>query len=117
MRVSRTRSVVAALLLLAGSPVQAQAVNDVRCLLASNLFSMAGKEDKTRKLADSNKFFYLGRVSARLSEQQIRTQMIAEGKMITAANAGKVMDACAGQMRNAANEVEAIGKQVAPRKK
>lgn len=117
MRVWRTRWAVAAVALLAGTAAHAQSVNDVRCLLASNLFSMAGKEEKARKLADSNKFFYLGRVSARLTAQQIRAQMMTEGKAITAANAGKVMVACAGQMRKAGVEVEAIGKQVAPRKK
>jgi hypothetical protein len=117
MRVCPKIPVLAAAMLLPGSPAVAQATNDVQCLLASNLFSMAAKEEKTRKLAESNKFYFLGRVSARLSEQQIRAQMIAEGKMIKAANAAKIMDACNRQMRAAAMKVEAVGKQVAPRKK
>jgi hypothetical protein len=116
MRVWARRCMVAAMALMVSTPAAAQAANDVRCLLASNLFSRAGKEDKVRKLAEANKFYYLGRVSARLNQQQMRAQMIAEGKAINAKNAGRTMDACAAQMRVAAAKVEAVGKQVAPRK-
>ncbi len=103
--------------LIMAAPSSAQATGDVGCLLASNLFSRAGKDEQVRKLAEANKYSYLGRVSARLTEQQIRSQMIAGSKTISPANVGKVMDACNKQMRSAAAEVEAVGKQIAPRKK
>jgi len=103
--------------LVSAGPASAQTVSDVECLLASNLYSRAGKDDQVRKLAEANKYYYLGRVSARLSAQQIRAQMLAGSKALNPAHASKVMDACNKRMRNAAAEVEAAGKQVAPHKK
>jgi len=103
--------------LVASTPASAQTANDVKCLLASNLYSVAAKEEKVRKIAEANKYYYLGRVTAHLNEQQIRSQVQVQGKTITAANAGSVMQACVGQMRSAATMVERVGKQIAPRKK
>ena len=98
-------------------PAAAQATNDVRCLLASNLFSKAAKEPDARKLAEAGKYFYLGRIYGRLNEQQIRAQMTAEKKTLTPANATSVMAACAKQMQNGAQMVERVGRQLAPQKK
>lgn len=103
--------------LSASTPASAQPTNDLKCLLASNLYSIAAKDEKMRKLAEANKYYYLGRVSTHLNEQQIRGQMQAQGKTITQANAGSVMQACVGQMRKAAATIERVGKQMAPRKK
>ena len=101
---------------LAG-PANAQASNDVRCLLASNLFANAAKEPNVRKLAEAGKYFYLGRIYGRLNEQQFRAQMLAEKKTLTPANATNVMTACAKQMQSGAAMVERVGKQLTPSKK
>jgi hypothetical protein len=100
-----------------GAPAAAQATNDVRCLMASNLFSKAAKDPKTRQLAEAGKYFYLGRVSSRFTEQQLRVQMQSQTKTITQANAVNVMTACTRQMQTGATMVERVGKQLATRKK
>ena len=106
-----------ALTLAAAGPAAAQATSDVRCLMASNLFSAAAKDAKTRKLAEAGKYFFLGRVAGRLNEQQLRTQMLAQAKSITPANAANVMQGCARQMQSGAAMVDRVGKQLATRKK
>lgn len=121
MRIRRTIRLIAGLMLAtaAATPAlgQGQATNDIRCLMASNLFSRAAKEPNTRKLAEAGKYFYLGRIAGRLSEQQVRAQMVAQGKTITPATAAGVMKACAQQMQSGAAMVERVGKQLAARKK
>ena len=108
---------VAAVTIALSAPASAQAVSDVRCLMASNLFSKAAKDPNARKLAEAGKYFYLGRIAGRLNEQQVRTQMVAETKSLTAANAGNVMNVCAKQMESGAAMVERVGKQLATKKK
>ena len=103
--------------LFAGTPATAQSTNDLRCLMASNLFSKAAKESKARQVAEAAKYFYLGRVSGRFTEQQLRVQMQAQTKTITQANAGDVMSACTRQMQSGAAMIERVGKQLATRKK
>jgi len=110
-------ALAATLALLVSTSAAAQATNDVKCLMASNLFSKAAKDPKARTLAEAGKYFYLGRVTARLNEQQLRAQMVAQTKTITQANAGNVMNACAKQMESGAAMVERVGKQLATPKK
>ena len=74
----------------AGTPAAAQATSDVKCLMASNLFSKAAKDPKARTVAEAAKFFYLGRLSGRISEQQLSAQMQAQAKAITKANAAGI---------------------------
>ena len=116
MRIRRMAS-LAAVALLTSAPAAAQATNDVKCLMASNLFSKAAKDPKARTVAEAAKFFYLGRLSGRISEQQLRAQMQAQAKTITKANAGNVMNACTRQMQSGAAMIERVGKQLATPKK
>ena len=106
-----------ALAVAATGPAAAQATSDVRCLMASNLFSSAAKDPKARKLAEAGKYFFLGRVAGRLNEQQLRAQMLAQSKSITPANAAKVMQGCARQMQSGAAMVDRVGKQLATARK
>lgn len=117
MRAWQTMCVAAGVALLASTPAAAQATNDVKCLLASNLYSKAAKDPKARTIAEASKYFYLGRVSGRLNEPQVRAQMAAQTKTITAANSGNVMNACVRQMQGSAVMIERVGKQLAPRKR
>ena len=43
------------LAIAASAPAAAQGTADVRCLMASNLFSSAAKDPKARKLAEAGK--------------------------------------------------------------
>jgi hypothetical protein len=54
------------------APVAAQSVNDdVRCLLAANVFARAEKDQAKRQLSASASIFYLGRLDARISNEQL----------------------------------------------
>ena len=117
MRAWRMAGVAAVLALTTSAPAAAQATNDVKCLMASNLFSKAAKDPKARTVAEAAKFFYLGRLSGRINEPQLRAQMQAQAKTITQANAGNVMNACTRQMQSGAAMIERVGKQLATRKK
>jgi len=117
MRIWLVISVAGAVAVSVDTPAAAQATTDVKCLMASNLFSKAAKDPKARTVAEAAKYFYLGRVSGRLNEQQLRVQMQAQAKTITKANAGNVMNACTRQMGSGAAMIERVGKQLATRKK
>ena len=99
-----------------GSSAQAQAGNDVQCLLASNLFAKASKGPKARAAAEASKFFYLGRVYGRLNAAQLRTQMLAQQKLITPGNASSIMNSCARQVDAAAKMVQAVTQELTKRK-
>jgi hypothetical protein len=116
-----TRSVlpaiaIAAALSVFGSPADAQAGTDVKCLLASNLFANTAKDQKARVLAEASKFYYLGRIFGRLDATQLKTQLLAEQKAITASNAGQVMNGCARQMEAEARLVQTVTQGLAPAK-
>ena len=119
MSIRQTIRLVAGMTLAiaAVGPAAAQTASDVRCLMASNLFAAAAKDPKARKLAEAGKYFFLGRVSGRLNEPQLRAQMQAQAKAITRTNAASVMNGCARQMQTGAAMVDRVGKQLATRKK
>ena len=91
-----------------GSPVRAEVGNDVKCLLASNLFANSTKDQKVRVSAEASKFFYLGRIYGRLDATQLKTQMLAQQKSITTSSAGQIMNGCARQMEAGVKMVQAV---------
>ena len=88
-------------LIASAGPARAQVGNDVKCLLASNLFANSAKDPKVRTSAEASKFFYLGRIYGRLDATQFKTQVLAQQKSITKSNAGQIMNGCARQMKQA----------------
>lgn len=95
------------------TPASAQApLNDVRCLLVSNLFAKGAKDPKQRTLAEVSKYYYLGRIQGRLNAAQLKAQALAQAKTLTPATAGTAMTACAKQLQAAARSVEQTMKQV-----
>jgi hypothetical protein len=102
---------------LTATPAQAQANNDVRCLLASNLFAKAAKEPKARTAAEAGKLYYLGRIHGRLSPQQLKAELVTQQKTITQKNAGDVMNGCARQMDNGIKMIQSVTQQLLPKKK
>ncbi|MBS0504411.1 MAG: hypothetical protein JSS55_11540 [Proteobacteria bacterium] len=91
----------------------ARAANeDVRCLLASNLFTKAEKDPAKRQVALLSSYFYLGRVDARLSGQQLAIALKAEAGTITPESAGPTMTACAKRVQGAGAAIQVLGKDL-----
>jgi hypothetical protein len=86
-------------------------VSDARCLLVSNIFANSAKEAKARSLASSARLFYGGRVSA-LPNARIQTEMLAQQKQVTAANAAATMNACSRGMDQALRNIQAVGQKL-----
>ncbi len=106
----------AALVLLAGlgaTGAQAQSVDNVRCLLASNLFANGAKDTKAKTLANAARLFYAGRVSA-LPGAQIQVALTSQQKLLTPANAGPTMTACAQNMDRALKALQAASQKLQP---
>lgn len=102
--------------IFAAGPASAQANNDVRCLLASNLFAKAAKDPKARTAAEASKLYYLGRIHGRLNPAQLKAELLAQQKAITPKTAGNVMNGCARQMDSGIKLVQSVTQQLAPKK-
>lgn len=108
----------AAALMLAASPAAAQNINqDVRCLMVSNLFSVAAKDPKARQLAAIAGFFYLGRLDGRLTDAQLEARIKSEQASLTNANAGSTMQRCGEYMQQRGKALQTIGRKLVPAKK
>ena len=117
MRIRAVAGLSAAIVLAAlPAPAAAQSA-DVRCLLVSNLYSVAAKDQKARGVAEVAKYYYLGRVYGRMTDAQLKAQMQALQKVVTPANSGPTMTACARSMQAAASTIQRVAAQAAPRKK
>jgi len=81
------------------APLAAQSVDeDVRCLLAANVFARAEKDPPRRQLATAASVFYLGRLDARISNEQLKTAVQAQAKTMPAASLGPTMNNCAKRL-------------------
>ena len=77
------------------APVAAQGVDsDVRCLLAANVFARAEKDDAKRQISMAASVFYLGRLDARISNDQLKAAVQAQAKSMPASSLGPTMTAC-----------------------
>jgi hypothetical protein len=77
------------------APVAAQSVDsDVRCLLAANVFARAEKDAAKRQLSMAASVFYLGRLDARISNEQLKAAVQAQAKSMPASSLGPTMTAC-----------------------
>ena len=68
---------------------------DVRCLLASNLFAKAEQEPAKRQVAMLSAYFYLGRVDGRMSGRELAVALRNEAGALTSESVGPTMTACA----------------------
>jgi hypothetical protein len=90
------------------APLMAQATaSDVKCLLVSNAFAKAAKEAKAKQLAQTAMLFYGARVSA-LPTARMRETLLAQRKLITPANAGTTMTACARSMEGSLRNLQTV---------
>jgi hypothetical protein len=106
-------ALIAAALVLPGAATAQTTDQDVRCLLASNLFVKAEKDQARKQIAVFASYFYLGRVDARLSGSQLTAALKAQGAAINPQNAGPTMTACAKRLQGASLAIQTIGKQLA----
>jgi hypothetical protein len=83
----------------AAAPVAAQTVDsDVRCLLAANVFARAEKDPAKKQLSMAASVFYLGRLDARISNEQLKNAVQAAAKTMPASSLGPTMTSCAKRL-------------------
>lgn len=96
-----------------GAPLSAQdASSDVKCFMASNVFAKAAPDDKGRQAAVRTRFYYLGRVEARLTKTQLKAALAAQGKTFDMATAATTMNACVERLDASARAIQAIGQEL-----
>jgi hypothetical protein len=96
------------------APIAAQSVDqDVRCFIASNVFVKNEKDPAKKQLAGVASFFYLGRLDARMSVQQLAAAANAQGKLMKPADLGTTMTACAARLTEKGKALQALGQQQA----
>jgi hypothetical protein len=99
------------------APVAAQTVDsDVRCLLAANVFARAEKDPAKRQLSMAASVFYLGRLDARISNEQLKGAVQSAAKSMPASSLGPTMTACAKRLtdKGLAMRAFAVGPNGAP---
>ncbi len=99
--------------LVAGPAAAQTAEQDVKCMLAANVFSKEEKDPPRRQLAEATGIFFFGRMDARIAPAQLKPMIIAQGKTLTAVNLGQVMTDCAKRLQARQMALQAIGKAVA----
>ena len=92
-------------------PLAAQGADpDVQCLTLSKFFA-ANEKDATKKLlATASTFFYLGRVDARLSADQLKLLISAPSGQIKKTDAGGLMTACAKRLQGRQQALMSVGR-------
>lgn len=77
------------------APVAAQQTDkDVRCLLAANVFARMEKDPAKRQIAMAASIFYLGRLDAQISNEQLKKAVTAQAKAMPASILGSIMTEC-----------------------
>jgi|GEM_PF-5175717 hypothetical protein len=87
-------TLAAALLTASGTAASAQSANDARCILLANAFAGDSKDAKQQKIAEDTLYFYLGRIAGQPTAAQMKAAFDQQGKTITDANAGPLMNDC-----------------------
>ena len=91
------------------APVAAQSVDDdVRCLLASNFFAKTEKDPQKKQLAVTAAAFYLGRLDARISNDQLKNMVLAQAKTMTGTSVAPLMNNCAKRLAQKGMALRAI---------
>lgn len=85
---------------------------DVRCLLASNLFAKAEQEPAKRQVAMLSAYFYLGRVDGRMSGRELAMALQSEAGALTSESVGPTMTACAKKVQGAATAIRLMGQGI-----
>ena len=102
------RIAIALALLLSGGAAAAQSAGDGQCLILSNVFAKNAKDPNAQKAAEAALYFYLGRISEHATGPQLKTLLDAQGKTITDANAGGLMNACLQALQSKVQLVQSL---------
>ena len=89
-----TTIAIASALLVSSGAATAQSASDIQCMLLANVFANNAKDANAQKTAEAALYFYLGRVSDSATPAKLKTQLDAQGKTITDATAGSLMNNC-----------------------
>jgi CHASE2 domain-containing sensor protein len=98
---------------IAPVPAVAQSADqDVRCLVASNIFATQGTDAAKKQMAVSAAFFYLGRLGARANPAQLKGQVVAQSKTLNPQTAGPIMTACIREIGAKQLMMQGVGKEL-----
>lgn len=107
------RALFPSLALALAAPAAAQSVDqDVRCMIASNIFASVEKDPKLKQIAQVSSLYYFGRVDARLNPAQLKAQIISLGKTMNKTTLGPTMTTCARQFGQKQQALAAMGKSM-----
>jgi hypothetical protein len=110
------KAILAPAILFAAPAAAQDVMSDTRCLMVSNVFSKGAKDPKAKQVAGSALLFYGGRVS-NLSSAQIQAAFAAQQKLVTPANAGSIMTACANSMQRSLQMLQNSASKLTPPKR
>ena len=102
------RIALALTLLLTSGAAVAQTATDAQCLLLSNVFAKNAKDANAQKAAEAALYFYLGRIGEHATAAQLKTLFDAQGKGITDATAGNLMNACLQNLQSKVQLVQSL---------
>lgn len=98
-------------LTLWAAPSAAQAADpDVQCLTLSKFFAANEKDPPKKLLATASTFFFLGRVDARLSAEQLKSLISAPSGQIKKTEAGGLMTICAKRLQARQQALFGVGR-------
>lgn len=98
-----------------GAPLAAQAVDqDVRCWIASNFVARQEKDPARKQFAGLAGFYYLGRLDARVSSQQLKAAANAQVKAMNGTDLGPLMRTCATRLIDRQKALQAMAQQAGP---
>ena len=84
---------------LCAAPLAAQTIQEeTRCLIVSNVFLKAAKDEQARRAAAMSAGYYIGRLSQRPQTPALKAALATPPAGLTNANAGAVMNACVARV-------------------
>jgi hypothetical protein len=89
---------------------------DARCVVLSNVYASDSKDPKAQKIAEASFYFYLGRIG-QVTAPEIKAMFEQQGKTITDATAGGLMDGCVKEFQARLQLIQSLGSPQAPQKK
>jgi hypothetical protein len=98
---------------LLAAPASAQAVSDdVRCLLVSNAFAATEKDVPRKQLAVESAHFFLGRIDAKLTQPQLKAQILQIAKTLRPDTMAATMNACVKRVQSRQQMMQVIGGEI-----
>lgn len=90
----------------------APAASTFNCIVASNVFTQRLTNPNAKALAERTLYFYLGRLDARVTPQQLKDGLKRSASSLVGANGGLLMNACAHELQEKARMVQSAAQQL-----